>query len=119
MPLAFKRIKVYVRLIVLVAVALAVGTLLVKNSSRTVTVWFMGEYEDVKVLWLVLCVGLGSIVVYWLMGTLVGLRRDLRELDRAAKLNKREVEQRALAKKLTEQEQRIDEKVKNAHSDEP
>ena len=40
MALAFKRIKVYVRLIVLVAVALAVGTLLYNNSNRTVTVWF-------------------------------------------------------------------------------
>ncbi|MCH7703390.1 MAG: hypothetical protein IID37_17065 [Planctomycetes bacterium] len=118
MPLAYKRIKVYARLIVLVAVALAIGALLYKNNNRTVTVWFGGEYADVNVLWLAFCVGLGSIVVYWLMGTLVRLRRDMRELDQAAKLEKREAEQRALTKKLSEQEQRIDEKVKNALSDE-
>lgn len=118
MALAFKRIKVYVRLIVLVAVALAIGWLWYNNSNRTVTVWFGREYQDVNVLWLAFCVGLGSIVVYWLMGTLVSLRRDMRELGQAAKLIKREAEQQALAKKLTEQEQRIDEKVKNALSDE-
>ncbi len=118
MALAFKRIKVYVRLIVLVAMALAVGTLVFNNRSNTATVWFLDEYQDVNVLWLTLCVGLGSIVSYWLMGTLMSLRRDMRELDQAAKLQKREAEQQALAKKLTEQEQRIDEKVKNALPDE-
>ena len=78
MALAFKRIKVYVRLIVLVAVALAVGMLVFQNRSHTATVWFISEYQDVSVLWLTLCVGLGSIVVYWLMGTVVRLRRDMR-----------------------------------------
>ena len=119
MALAFKRIKVYVRLIVLVAVALAVGALVFLNRSHKATVWFISEYQDVNVVWLALCVGLGSIVVYWLMGTLVSLRRDMRELDQAAKLEKREAEQRALAQKLTDQEKRIDEKVKNEHSNEP
>ena len=119
MALAFKRIKVYFRLIVLVAVALVAGTLVFQNRSHTATVWFINEYQNVNVLWLALCVGLGSIVIYWLMGTLVGLRRDLRELDQAAKLQKREAEQQALAKRLAEQEQRIDEKVKRASSDGP
>jgi len=114
MALAFKRIKVYARLVVLVAVALAVGTVLVKNHSRTATVWLAKEYRDVNVLWLALCVGLGSIVLYRLAGMVAGLRRDLRELTAADELKKGNAERQALAKKLAEQEQRIDDKIKNA-----
>ena len=110
MSLAFKRIKVYARLILLCAVALVIGLVVLKNSGQEVTFWFFREYENVNILWLLLCTAAGSIVAFWVFKTVFSLWRDMREVSRQAAIQAEKEKQQQKANELAEQEKRIDEK---------
>jgi len=115
--LAIKRFKVYVRVTLIVVVAVAIGLVLFKNRDNEVSFWFFGVTEDgtqINVVWLMLCTAVGTLLSWWVFSFGWGLWRDLREvkrrqaMDRATKeLAKREAE-------LDERNRRIDEKLKRA-----
>lgn len=117
MSLAIKRFKVYVRVTLIVVVAVAIGLVLFKNRDNKVSFWFFGVTEDgtqINVVWLMLCTAVGTLLSWWVFSFGWGLWRDLREVkrqqavDRATKeLAKREAE-------LDERDRRIDQKLKRA-----
>lgn len=117
MSLAIKRFKVYVRVTLIVVVAVAIGLVLFKNRDNEVSFWFFGVTEDgtqINVVWLMLCTAVGALLSWWVFSFGWGLWRDLREvkrrqaMDRATKeLAKREAE-------LDERDRRIDQKLKRA-----
>lgn len=117
MKLVFKQIKVYARLVVLIAMALIVAAVVVKNADNRVTVWFFRSYESVHVLWLILFTSVGSILSWWILTATLGVWRDMRELHRASELERARTDQLKHAKEMAEREERIDRKLKDAISD--
>ncbi|MCP4590743.1 MAG: hypothetical protein GY842_08360 [bacterium] len=121
MSLAFGRIKVYVKLTLVVLVALAICAVLWKNRSNQVSIWFfwvVDEATPINVIWLMLCTALGTLIAYWTLSLVWGLRRDMLKMAQDSAVREREQEQQKLAEQLQQQEQRIDEKLKKAISDE-
>lgn len=122
MSLAFKRLKVYVKLTLVVLVIAAGTTVLWKNRGHEVHIWFfwvVDEATPVNVVWLMLSVAAASLLAYWAMSLVWGLWRDMRKIARESTIHHREKEQDELAKRLDEQEKRIDAKLKKAISDKP
>ena len=117
MKLVFKQIKVYARLVVLIAMALVVVAVVIKNADNRVTVWFFKSYESVHVLWLILFTSVGSILSWWILTATLGVWRDMRELHSASELERSQKDQLRRAKEMAETEERIDRKLKEAISD--
>jgi len=117
MRLVFKQIKVYARLVVLVALALVVVAVVVKNSDNKVTIWFFKPYESVHVLWLILFTSVGSILAWWILAATLGVWRDMRELHRVTELERAQKVHLQRAKELAATEERVDRKLKKAAGD--
>jgi len=105
-----KKMKIYARLCLVVAVALAAVLIIFKNYGRKVDFWFFHDFKEVSVLWLIGCTAAGSIVSYWVALTLFSLWKDMRELQRETAQKAIDEEHRKRADTLAEQERRIDEK---------
>jgi hypothetical protein len=126
MTLAFKQVKVYTKLGLLLIVAVAIGAVLIKNRSHSVQVWFFGLVDpakEVNVVWLMVWTAIGAVVSWWVLRATLGLVKDMRELRREEELRERAKTQEELAARLRDQERRIDDKItkaitKNADSDE-
>ena len=115
MSLAFKQMKVYVRGLLLIVVAVAVGLVLVNNRANKVSFWFFGltdETKPIHVIWLVLCTALCTIVVWWIASLGWGVLRDLREVRRLKAVRLTETMQKRRAAELDERERRIDRELK-------
>ncbi len=121
MSLAFRRVKVYSRLTLIVLVVIAICAVLWKNRSHQVDIWFfwlIDEGTPINVIWLILCAALGTLVSYWALSLVWGLWRDMKKVARDSALREREQQQEQRAKELQEQEERIDTKLKKAISEE-
>ena len=121
MSLAFRRIKVYSRLTLIVLVVLAVGAVFWRNRDHSAKFWFfwlIDEQQPINVLWLMLCTAVGALLAYGLLSTVWGLRKEMKKLAQDTELRERERQQAERAKTLQEQEQRIDAKLKKAVSEE-
>jgi hypothetical protein len=118
MSLAFRKAKVYAKLLLITAVALVIALVVIFNRGNKVTIWFFREHKDINVLWVILCTAAGSIFCYWVGRTVFSVVRDMRKLGREAAMRAWEEEQRRLADKLAEQEKRIDQKRTQAIRDE-
>ena len=121
MSLALRRIKVYSRLTLVVLAIIAICAVLWKNRSHEVKVWFfwlVDEDTPVKVIWLIVCTAVGTLVSTWILSTIWGLWRDMRKVARDSALREQEKQQEERGRKLQEQEQRIDAKLKKAISEE-
>ncbi|HUU82518.1 MAG TPA: hypothetical protein VM243_03340 [Phycisphaerae bacterium] len=117
MSLAFKRIKVYTKVTLLVIVALAIATVFIKNRGHRVQFWFFGLVDDqtpVNVVWLIVCTAIASVLSWWVLLAAISMVKDVREVRRQEEQQERERAQQAMARKLREQEQRIDEKLSKA-----
>ena len=117
MSLAFKRLKVYTKLVLVVIVALAIGAVFFKNRGHQVRFWFFGLVDDqteINVVWLMLCTAAGAVFSWWVFLTALSMAKDVREVRQERALQKREKAQQDLAQKLRDQERRIDEKVSKA-----
>lgn len=110
MSLTLKKIKAYSRVGLVAAVALVIGLVIFYNRNHEVTFWFFRTYQDVNVLWLLVCTAAGTVVSYWVFLTVFSLWKDLRELGQESAWRAREQRQRKIADELAEQERRIDEK---------
>lgn len=117
MSLAFKRLKVYVRLVTLIGATVAVLMVLINNRSHTVPVWFFwltDETQEINVIWLMLCTAVATLILWWVFSFSWALVKDMREVQRvdAEKADQDASEKREL--QLQEREKRIDEKLKQA-----
>lgn len=119
MSVAFKQIKVYIKLTLFVMVALAIGAVLFKNRHHQVSVWFFGltdPTQPVNVVWVMIWTSLAAVVSWWVFKAALSLIKDTRELQRERAIVRREQEQKEMAQKLRQQEQRIDQKLGEAVS---
>lgn len=118
MALALKKVKVYGKLAVTAAVALAILLIVLKNSGRTVDVWLFSEYQDIPVLVLIFVTAIASVAVWWGMSKIVGIWREVRELRRLRAEEQRSESHRRASEELSEREKRIDEKIRRSLNDE-
>lgn len=122
MKLAFKRLKVYGRGGLIVAVLGVVGLVLLKNRGHAVAFWFFGLTDDqrpVNVVWLILCTSAATLVSWWVLSLGWGLLRDMREVHRLRAISDANKELTQRATDLQERERRVDQRLKRALTEEP
>src|ERR1051325_5807408 len=118
MALALKRVKVYLKLIAVLAVVAMVLLVVLKNLDHKADVWFFWIDEQVNVLWLILVTAVSSIVGWWAIRKVFGVLRELRDVRRMSEAEMKLGEQRRLAQELAEREKRLDAKVRRSISEE-
>ncbi len=65
MSLAFRQLKVYLRIALIVLIGIGVALVLFKNRAHTVGFWFFWlreENQPVNVVWLMLCTAVGTLL---------------------------------------------------------
>ncbi len=118
MALAIRRIKVYLKLGLMIAVSVVVLLLVFKNRNHTADVWFFATYEDVNILWLMLVTAVSAVICWWGARKIFRVLRELKEVRQAAMLDQQMQEQRRVSQELAEREKRIDEKIRNSLTEE-
>jgi hypothetical protein len=118
MTLALKRIKVYLKLVAILAVVAAILLIVLMNQDNKAAIWFFRPYEQVNVLWLILITAVSSIASWWIVLKIFGTLRELRGLKRDRENRQRIDEQQRLARELAEREKRIDEKLRRSITEE-
>lgn len=113
MSLAFKRFKLYLRVLAISIVLVAVLAVLFMNRSHSVQVWFFGltSEQPVNVVWLMLSTALGTITAWRVFAFSHGLWRDLREWQRDVALATVEQQQRQRTAELEERERKLKEAI--------
>ena len=113
--LAAKRLGVYVRTTLILAVLVAIGAVLVNNRKNEVSVWFFGltdEAAKTNVVWLILCTAACTLISWWVLRMGRRLWRDVHEVQRARESGRIERGQAEREAELTQREKRIDEKLR-------
>jgi len=85
MSLAFRQLKVYLRVTLIVLIGIGVALILFKNRTYSVGFWFFwlrDATQPVNVVWLMLCTAIGTLLSWWVLSIAWGLIRDWRELKR-------------------------------------
>ncbi len=119
MSLAFKRLKVYLRLLLVLAVTGALALVLLMNRSHRVEFWFFGVTDadkPVNVVWLMLTTASATLLTWRLFIFAGGLRRDMRELKQLRVIEQARKEQDKRGVDLEVRERRIDEILKRANT---
>lgn len=117
MTLAWRRLKVYLKIALMAVVALVAMLTVIKNRNNTAPVWFFGPYEQVNVLWLVLITAVSAVVIWWGTWKIAGVVKELREVQRMKESQAQKSEQDRRAAELAERERRLDEKLRDALRD--
>ncbi len=110
MSLAYKQVKVYVRITVVVLIVLVFAIVLFMNRHHTVNFWFFGLTDadkKINVVWLVLSTAAAAKTLWWAVSFTLSLRRDLKELKRERERQEIEMKQAAKARELDERERRL------------
>ncbi|HEY3244590.1 MAG TPA: hypothetical protein VGM03_14715 [Phycisphaerae bacterium] len=119
MKLAFRKFKVYAKLVVIIAAALVTLLVVYNNHDQRASVWFFGEYQNINVLWLMACTAAAAILVYWILRITRGVLHDMRAAQQEEQLRAREAAAAQRARELEERERRLDDKLKRAIGDQP
>ena len=112
MSLAFRKLRTYARLTLMVAVAVVVVLVLFKNRNHRATVWFFHKYEDINVVWLLVITAAGSVMAAWLTRGVFQVIKEVRRIRTEEESKRILKDQATRAQELLEQEKRIDAKLK-------
>ena len=111
MGLTIRQIRVYGRAILMVPLAAAVLLIVLMNRGRTADVWLFHSFEKVSTLWLLVITAATAVIVFWVLTKIVQTVREVRKVRREARVESTVTRQKEMAKRLEEQEKRIDQKV--------
>ena len=100
MNLAIQRFKVYSKLILIILFILFILLMMWMNRANRVTVWFLYEFEEINVLWLMTCTALFAILAWITLKFAFGVVRDLKALKQHDDLQAEKKRQDELMKKL-------------------
>ena len=118
MSLAYKRLKVYLRVGLVLTVVVLGALVLFKNRDHRVRLWFFGLTDPDKptnVVWVMLWSVAIARTVWWMVSLSRGMVRDLREIrNRRADEKAKQVQQQRIAA-LEQREQEINEKLKQVN----
>lgn len=115
MSLAYKRLKVYLRVGIVLTVIVLGAVVLFKNRDQRVHLWFFGLTDPDKptnVVWVMLWTAAITRTAWWLFSFSRGMIRDMREIRRRRATEDAEQTQRQRAAALDQRERTIDEKLK-------
>lgn len=117
-----KAFAVYLRVAVVLLVVGAIGLILFKNRSYTVSVWLFGltdETKQVNVIWVILATAVSTLALWWGFALCRGLVRDVRALKREKEvaLNKKRTDERMA--ELDARQRRIEQKLAPTVGDTP
>jgi len=118
MSLAFKRLKVYLRVAVVVALASVLALVLYKNRDHRVAFWFFGitdEERKISVVLLLWTTAGATLIVAQIVRFMRGLVKDLRDVRRMKAEHAAAAVQASRAAELDERERLLTEKLA-AHS---
>jgi len=122
MHLAIKAFTVYLRVLIVLVMAGAIGLILFKNRSYSVQVWLFGITDanvPVNVVWVILATALSTLVGWWMVSLGRGLVLDLREVRREgeAELSRKSTEDRVA--ELDTRQRKIEQQLKHTVGDAP
>jgi len=112
MALALRKIKIYAKLAVIVAVVLVVLLVVWFNRKHQVTVWFFGTFEDLNVLWLICITAVASVFGFWMVSKVRSTVKEFRQLRRDNRLQQELAEQKKTLNSIEQKERRIDQKLR-------
>lgn len=112
MQLAFRKVRTYARLTLMVAVAVVVVLVLFKNRNHQATVWFFHKYENINVVWLLVITAAGSVVAAWLTRGVFQVIKEVKRIRTEEESERLLRDQATRAQELLEQEKRIDAKLR-------
>ena len=121
MSVAFKQIRVYLRVGVVLMVALAVGLVLFQNRNHRVVFWFFwltDTEKPINVIYLMVFTAVGALASWWALLLARGIWRDWRELARTRDTDRASNWLKQREANLDERERRLDEKVQESISQE-
>jgi heme/copper-type cytochrome/quinol oxidase subunit 2 len=114
MSLAFRKLRTYARLTLMVAVAIVVVLVLFKNRNHQATVWFFHKYENINVVWLLVVTAAGSVMAFWLTRGVFQVIKEVKKIRTEEETQRMLQDHKTRAKELSEQEKRIDAKLKTS-----
>lgn len=104
MSLAFKHIKVYVKLCSLIAALLLAVVVIVANRGPTVDVWFLRWYQKVDVWLVIVCTAVITLALWLLIRPTFSVFRDMSDLRRTQLDRDQQKRQKELMDRLDKQE---------------
>lgn len=119
MGLAVRRIKVYGKLVAIIAVVTAGLLVVLMNLGRSADVWFFREYPQVPTFWLILITAAAAIIGWWGFWRVSGVLREVREHRRTAQADRQRAATDRVARDLAEREKRLDRKLRSSITDGP
>lgn len=114
MSLAWRQLKAYVRLALVVIVVLAIALMLYNNRAKSVALWFFwlrDEQQPINVVFLMLWTAVGTLISWWVLSFGWELFRDMREIKRQSRLERAKKELTEREAELQRRERQLDEKV--------
>ena len=96
----------------MVAVAIVVVLVLFKNRNHQATVWFFHKYENINVVWLLVVTAAGS--AFWLTRGVFQVIKEVKKIRTEEETQRMLQDHKTRAKELSEQEKRIDAKLKTS-----
>lgn len=114
MSLAYKRLKVYLRVGLALTIIVLGAVVLFKNRNHRVQLWFFGLTDPDKptnVVWVMVWTAAITRTAWWLFSFSRGMIRDMREIRRRRATEDAEQAQRQRAAMLDQRERTIDERL--------
>ena len=112
MNLAFRALKVYLRLAIVAILVAGVALVFYMNRANEVRFWFFwvrDESQPVNVVWLMIGTGAGAVAGCWTLVLAWRVFRDWRELSRLREVEAREKVYRTREAELDARERRLEE----------
>ncbi len=114
MNLAFRSLKVYLRLVLVATLLVGVGLVFYMNRSNEVRFWFFwirDETQPVNVIWLMIGTAASALVGWWTLALGWRVFRDWRELKRLREIDERDKFYKGREAELEARERRLEEKA--------
>lgn len=119
MSLVWKRFTVYARILLVLALAVAINLVLAENRANAVSFWFFGWTDvnrPINVVWLMLYTAAATLVVRWTLLLGWGLWRDMREIQRLQEVQNIALSQQKRMTDLEARQRQLDETAKRLTS---
>ncbi|MBI1825980.1 MAG: hypothetical protein HY287_12800 [Planctomycetes bacterium] len=114
MNLAWKRLTVYLRLTVIVAVVGAIGLVLFQNRNYRVRFWFFGladETKEINVVWLIVSTATMTRLIWSILAFCSKMWRDLREVRKQEAQRRVDEDFKRRETELAQREARLNQNV--------
>lgn len=114
MRVAMRKAKLYLKLVLIVAVVVLCSVVLCNNRNNRTAVWFFTDYQEVNVLKLMLVTAVVSVFSFWVLSTVIHVWKEWREISGQVAQQEREKQLQTRTRELDERERRLKEKTEES-----